>query len=148
MKQLKYLLLLSFSIISFSCTRALDVDAIARISILNEKKIPFKAEDASRFEVYPVGRCTGDKINISKDSKDLTYELELSSVEGIKLCTNITALEKKLLDHMLKNGAIKIIDKNGEYKDKIQNFTYATYREYPTKTYTYEIYDTIILEKK
>lgn len=49
---------------------------------------------------------------------------------------------------MLKNGAIKIIDKNGEYKDKIQNFTYATYREYPTKTYTYEIYDTIILEKK
>ena len=97
MKQLKYLLLLSFSIISFSCTRALDVDAIARISILNEEKIPFKAEDASRFEVYPVGRCTDDKINISKDSKDLMYELELSSVEGIKLCTNITALEKNYL---------------------------------------------------
>ena len=42
MKQLKYLLLLSFSIISFSCTRALDVDAIARISILNEKKYPLR----------------------------------------------------------------------------------------------------------
>lgn len=151
MKQLKSLFFLSLVIVSFmffSCTRVHDISAIARIKILNEEGMPFEFKDASRFVIYPEGKGFYSESGVFKDVNDLVYEQVFGNGEGIRMCTNVIELEKKLFDEILRECGIKIIDKNNEYKEKIHYLNRATYRECITKTYSYEIYDTVILEKK
>lgn len=82
---------------------------------------------------------------ISKDTDDLVYEMRLSTMTR---CRNMPKIMPEVLKEFLRESGIKIMDKNNEYNEKIQYLNHATYRESITENYTYEIYDTIILEKK
>ena len=124
----------------------------ATIHILNEKGEPFKKEDGVRFEVRNI-RDSGYYPNIEKE--ELTYVLN-ASVSG-KVMTvldteSVRNREEEILLQKLKTTqGIVVIDKNNEYKPKVQYLTNATItNKTPSKIFGnhYEFEDFVILEKK
>lgn len=148
MKQLKYLFLLVLSITSFSCTHMHNISVIARITIANEKGVPFKFKDASRFMIRPVGKYSDGENGVFRDVDGLVYEHIFGNQEVVRIYTTRVEREEKLLDEIKGGAGIRIIDLNGEYKEKIHYLYTATFSGSLTKVQTYEAYDIVVLEKK
>ena len=147
--------LLIFALVNVSCggTRVYCLAGEATMHILNEKGKPFKKEDASRFEVRTIGYSGGHDKNIEKD--DLVY-IVCASVSG-KVMTvldteSVRNREEEILLQKLKTTqGIVVIDKNNEYKPKVQYLTNATItKKTPSKIFGnhYEFEDFVMLEKK
>lgn len=123
----------------------------ATIHVLNEKGEPFKKEDGTRFEVRNIGD-SGYYVNTEKD--ELTYIISVSVPRKTKVAfdnKNARKREEEILLQKLKTTkGVVIIDKNGEYKPKIQYLVNASIINKTPNNFgsNYEFEDYVVLEKK
>ena len=155
MRKIFFLNLVVISFVFLGCggVRVYTLSANATMRILNEKGEAFKKEDGSRFEVREI-YVSGHYINTEED--ELTYILN-PSVSGKPITMfdseDTRNREEEILLHKLKiTQGIVIIDKNDEYKPKIQYLVNASITKKKISdslfAHSYEFEDTVILEKK
>lgn len=142
------------SIFFVSCgERQYALTGILTFDVVDEKGEPFKKEDATRFELYPITayHYVAGEIKV-KEGKYLVYETECYDILSGKF-DHYQRLKdvNPPLSRILKLRGVTLVDKLGEYRTWSYYFDSSSVGELPASTSGHLIYQikyTIRLNKK